>query len=241
MALPRQNTPVYNTKIPSTKKEVKFRPFLVKEEKALLLAQQSEDSQVMLDTLKQTIRNCVQTEIDIDKLATFDLEYLFCQIRARSVGETVEMVVLCDVCPEENAKARVKLTFDLTKLEVVFPEGHTNKIQLFDDVGVVMKYPTIDLAKDFDKINSDNLSADVIFKAVVKMIDYVYDSEQMYSAKDQSEKELMDFLENLTQDQFKKIQAFFETMPKLSKSVSYDCPVCNHHHDKVVEGLNSFF
>lgn len=241
MALPRQSTPVYNTKIPSIKKEVKFRPFLVKEEKALLLAQQSNDAQVMLDTLKQIIRNCVQTEIDVDKLATFDIEYLFCQIRAKSVGEIVEMMVLCDVCPEENTKARVKLTFDLTKLEVNFPEGHTNKIALFDDVGVVMKYPTLDLAKDFDAISNDNLSADAIFKTVVKMVDYVYDSEQMYSAKEQSEKELMEFLENLTQDQFKKIQNFFETMPKLSKAVSYDCPVCAHHHDKVVEGLNSFF
>lgn len=239
MALPKQNTPVYTTKIPSTKKEIKFRPFLVKEEKALLIAQQSDDQQVMLDTLKQTIKNCAQTDIDVDKLATFDIEYLFCQIRARSVGEIVEMVVLCDVCPEENTKARVKLSFDLTKLEVVFPENHSVTIPLFDDVGIVMKYPNLDMVKSIDGL--DNSSAEVIFKTVVKLIDYIYDSTEMYHAKDQTEKELVEFLENLTQDQFKKIQNFFETMPKLSKAVSYDCPVCGHHHDKVVEGLNSFF
>lgn len=239
MALPRQNTPVYTTKIPSTKKDIKFRPFLVKEEKALLIAQQSDDQQVMMDTLKQTIRNCVQSDIDVNKLALFDIEYLFCQIRARSVGEVTEMVVLCDVCPEENTKARVKLSFDLTKLEVNFPEGHSNKIELFGDVGIVMKYPSLEMVKDIE--NLDNNSADSLFKAVVKLIDYVYDGQELHYAKDQTEKELMEFLENLTQEQFKKVQNFFETMPKLSKEVYYDCPVCGHHHEKIVEGLNSFF
>ena len=148
MALPIQNTPVYTIKIPSTKKEIKFRPFLVKEEKALLVAQQSEDTQVMLDTLKEILRNCIKTPIEVDELALFDIEYIFSQIRAKSVGEVVELIVRCDKCPEEDEKARVKLTFDLTKLNVTFPEGHNKKIALFDDVGVVMKYPSLEIMND---------------------------------------------------------------------------------------------
>lgn len=239
MALPKQSAPIYNAKIPSSKKDIKFRPFLVKEEKTLLIAQESKDPQVMLDTLKNLIKSCVQGDFDVEKLALFDIEYLFCQIRAKSVGEMVDMMVMCDKCPEEETKARVRLSFDLTQLEVSFPEGHTNKIQLFDDVGVIMKYPTLAMVNEFEKL--DQNSADSIFKVVMKLIDSVYDSEQIYTAKDQTEKELMDFLENLTQDQFKKLQNFFTSMPKLSKSVEYDCPVCKHHHEKVVEGLASFF
>lgn len=239
MALPKQNAPIYTAIIPSSKKEIKFRPFLVKEEKALLIAQQSKEPEVMVDTLKGIIKGCVQNDLDADKLALFDIEYLFCQIRAKSVGEIVDMTVMCDICPEDNQKARIKLTFDLTKLTVSFPEGHTNKIQLFDDVGIIMKYPTLSLIKELE--NLENASTESVFRVIMKMIDSVYDSEQIYSAKEQSEKELMDFLENLTQEQFKKIQNFFVTMPKLSKTVTYNCPVCNHHHEKVVEGLSSFF
>ena len=239
MALPKQSAPIYNAIVPSSKQEIKFRPFLVKEEKTLLIAQQSNDPQVMLDTLKGIIKNCVRTDLDVEKLALFDVEYLFCQIRAKSVGEMVEMVVMCDKCPEEETKARVKLTFDLTKLEVQFPEGHESKIELFDDVGVIMKYPTLATLKELEKV--DQNSSETLFKVIIKMIDCIYDSEQVYMAKDQTEKELVDFLENLTQDQFKKLQNFFVTMPKLSKSVEYDCPVCSHHHEKVVEGLGGFF
>lgn len=239
MALPKQTTPTYNTKIPSTKQEVKFRPFLVKEEKALLMAQQSEDTQVMLDTLKEMIVSCVKTPIDVDKLALFDIEYLFCQIRAKSVGEIVEMTVLCDVCPEDELKARVTLSFDLTKLEVNFPEGHELNIPLFDDVGIVMKYPTLDLAKSMGDVDETN--TEQMFDSIINLVDYIYDSEELHYAKDQTKEELVEFFDGLTQEQFKKIKGFLDTMPKLSKQVSYDCPVCGHHHDKVVEGLNSFF
>ena len=239
MALPVQNTPVYTLTIPSTKQEVKFRPFLVKEEKALLVAQQSEEQQVMLDTLKEILQSCIKSPVDFDTLALFDIEYIFSQIRAKSVGEMVELTVRCDVCPEEDVKARVKLTFDLTKLEVKFPEGHQKKIPLFDDVGIVMKYPSLDIVKEME--NLDQTDADQVFNIVVQCIDYIYDEEQVYYAKDSTKKELEQFLENLTQEQFRLVQNFFETMPKLSKQVAYDCPVCGHHHEKVVEGLSSFF
>ena len=239
MALPIQNTPVYTLKIPSTKQEVKYRPFLVKEEKALLVAQQSDDQQVMLDTLKEILKNCIKTPIDLEEMALFDIEYIFSQIRAKSVGEIVEIVVRCDVCPETDEKARVKLTFDLTKLEVTFPEGHNKKIPLFDDVGIVMKYPSLDVVKEMEFM--DHTDAEQVFKIVVQCIDYIYDNEEVYYAKDSTKEELNQFLENLTQEQFRKVQEFFETMPKLSKPVVYDCPVCGHHHEKVVEGLSSFF
>jgi thiaminase len=239
MALPIQNAAVYTTKVPSTKQEIKFRGFLVKEEKALLIAQQSEDATVMMDTLKQIIKSCVKTELDVDALALFDIEYIFAQLRSKSVGELVDLMVACDVCPDEEMKARVKLSFDLSKLEVNFPADHNKKITLFDNVGVVMRYPSLNIIKDLE--NMDQTDAESIFKIITKSIDFIYDGDELHYAKDQTEAELKEFLENLSQEQFKKIQQFFETMPKLSKEVQYDCPVCNHHHEKVIEGLSSFF
>lgn len=239
MALPIQNATLYTATIPSTKQEIKFRAFLVKEEKALLIAQQSEDQTVMMDTLKQIIKSCVKTDLNMDTLALFDIEYLFCQLRAKSVGEVVDIVVACDVCPDEDTKARVKLSFDLSKLQVNFPAEHTKKIPLFDDVGVVMKYPSLSMIKDLEGM--DQADAESVFKVVTTSIELIYDGDELHYSKDQTEQELQEFLENLNQDQFKKIQQFFETMPKLSKEVQYDCPVCKHHHDKVIEGLNSFF
>jgi thiaminase len=239
MALPIQNATIYTATVPSTKQEIKFRAFLVREEKALLIAQQSEDQVVMMDTLKQIIKSCVKTELDVDALALFDIEYIFAQLRSKSVGELVDLMVACDVCPDEEMKARVKLSFDLSKLEVNFPEDHNKKITLFDNVGVVMRYPSLNIIKDLE--NMDQTDAESIFKIITKSIDFIYDGDELHYAKDQTEAELKEFLENLSQEQFKKIQQFFETMPKLSKEVQYDCPVCNHHHEKVIEGLSSFF
>jgi hypothetical protein len=239
MALPIQNAAVYTATVPSTKQEIKFRAFLVKEEKALLIAQQSEDPTVMMDTLKQIIKSCVRSELDVETLALYDIEYIFAQLRSKSVGEIVEIVVACDVCPDEDTKARVKLTFDLSKLQVNFSAEHTKKIQLFDDVGVVMRYPSLSMIKDLEGM--DQADAESVFKVVTTSIELIYDGDELHYAKDQTHGELQEFLENLTQEQFKKIQQFFETMPKLSKEVQYDCPVCKHHHEKVIEGLNSFF
>ena len=175
----------------------------------------------------------------MDTLALFDIEYIFAQLRSKSVGELVEIIVACDICPDEDTKARVKLSFDMSKLEVNFPADHTKKISLFDDVGVVMKYPSLSIINDLQ--NLDQADAESIFKIVTKSIDYIYDGAELHYAKDQTETELKEFLENLNQEQFKKIQHFFETMPKISKDVQYDCPVCKHHHEKVIEGLSSFF
>jgi hypothetical protein len=240
MTLPMMNTPTYTMVIPSTEQTVKYRPFLVKEEKALLIAQQSEDMLTMVETLKGVVKSCVLDKIDIDKLATFDLEYMFVQIRGKSVGETVELVFPCDEDHgEQNVKAKSTVTIDLNSLVVIKEEGHTNKIDLFDNVGVVMKYPTVDVLKKLEGIQTDDL--DKIFDVVALSIDYIYDGDQLYYAKEQSHAELLQFVNNLNSQQFLKVQNFFVTMPKIKKEIEYDCPVCGKHHVKLLEGLQSFF
>lgn len=237
MALPVMKAPQYTTSIPSINKEVKFRPFLVKEEKALLIAQQSEDPNVMINTLKEIIKGCVIDNIDIDSLATFDYEYLFTQIRSKSVGETTQLVFKCDTCEDEKAKSIV--TVDLNKCEVNIPENHTNNILLFDDVGIIMKYPTLETLDKIYSMRSGNIES--VFDVVTDCIDQIYSSEEIYHSKEQSKEDIKQFLENLTQQQFSKIEAFFDTMPVLKQEIEYDCPLCNKHHKKLVQGIESFF
>lgn len=237
MALPINSTPVYNLTIPSTGKQVNFRPFLIKEEKALMLAQQSEDPRVMVESLKTVIKDCIKDPIDVNNLAVFDIEYIFTQIRSKSVGEIVELMLRCDTCEDEKAVAKVEV--DLTSIEVKKDANHTTNITLFDDVGVIMKYPTVELIKRLQNIDAANI--DQVFDIVVECMESIFDSEQVWNAKDQTKAELLEFLNNLSSDQFEKIQQFFETMPRMQKQISYDCPVCGKHHDKVLEGLQSFF
>jgi len=237
MALPINNTPTYTLVLPSTGKEVKYRPFLIKEEKTLLLAHQSEDAKVMVESLKGVIKSCLKDNTDVETFATFDIEYVFTQIRAKSVGEIAELMIRCDTCEDEKAVAKVEV--DLTKIEVKKDTEHTNKIQLFDDVGVLMKYPTIDVLKKLE--NLDNTNVDEVFNVIIECIDSIYDTNQVYHAKEQSRDELLQFLNNLSSEQFQKVQKFFETMPKLTQAVDYKCPVCGKEHHKVLEGLNSFF
>jgi hypothetical protein len=240
MALPMMSAPTYSMVIPSTDATVKYRPFLVKEEKALLIAQQSEDVKVMVETLKEVVKSCVVDKIDVEKLATFDLEYMFTQIRAKSVGETVDLVFPCDVDHgENNEKARAKVSIDLTTLVVEKSPEHTSRIDLFGDVGVVMKYPTVDIMKKLEKLDTDDL--DAIFSVMAECIDFVYQGDEIFYAKEQSHNELVQFLNNLTSDQFLKVQKFFETMPRIKKAVDYSCPVCGKQHHVVLEGLQSFF
>lgn len=239
MALPKQQAPVYTLEIPSTKESLKYRPFLVKEQKALLLAQQSEDPVVMVDTLKQVIKSCTQTPVDLDRLAVFDLEYIFSQIRGKSVGEIVDLFFFCDTCEDE--KAKVKISIDITKLKVESFPGHEAKILLFGDVGVAMKYPNINVIKKIEKIGDTSSEVDLVFDIITECIDYIYDTSEVYYAKEQTKEELSEFVNNLTSEQFEKIENFFETMPKLQQKVSYRCPVCSKQHDKTLEGLNNFF
>lgn len=238
MALPINTAVTYNLTIPSTGKNVKYRPFLIKEEKALLVAQQSESPKIMMDTLKQVIKDCIKDEVDTEALATFDLEYIFLQLRAKSVGEIVELLLKCESCVDDP-KAVAPVNIDLTKLEVTKGENHTNKIELFDDVGVIMKYPSLDTLEQLGSIGDGEY--DKLFDVISGCIESIYTTEEVFNTKDQTKNDVLDFLNNLTSDQFAKIQKFFETMPRLRKEISYSCPVCGKKHDKVLEGIGSFF
>lgn len=233
-------TPTYTMVIPSTETPVKYRPFLVREEKALLIAQQSEDVVVMVNTLKDVINSCVIDNIDVNKLATFDIEYMFTQIRAKSVGEVIELIFPCDVDHGvDNEKARVKVPIDLTSLVVVKNPEHSSRIDLFGDVGVVMKYPTIEIMKKLEKLESNSLEA--VFDIIAASIDYIYQGDEIYYGKEQTQDELSQFFNNLTSEQFLKVQQFFETMPRIRKEIDYTCPLCGKEHHKVLEGMQSFF
>lgn len=240
MTLPLNTAPTYTIKIPSTKKDFKFRPFLVRDQKALMIAQESNDNTVMLDTIKEVISSCTKSKVDLDKLASFDIEYIFLQMRAKSIGEIVELTFACDEDHgEDNQKALSRIAVNLEDVKVEFPENHTNKIPLFKNVGIVMKYPTIETLKHLENANINDI--DAVFDIISDCVDYIYDDEQIYSSKDTNKEELIEFLNNLTAEQFDKVQEFFKTMPSLRVNVNYTCPVCNKEHKKYMEGLSSFF
>ena len=236
MALPMNSTPLYKIQIPSTGKEITFRPFLVREEKALLLSQQSESTEIMVNTLKEIIQNCVKEPINIDSLAIFDYEYLFTQIRAKSVGEMVDLMFTCAHCEQENNK--VKMSIDLTKIPIVKDPDHSNKIPLFDDVGVLMNYPSLDT---FKKAEGKEEDLNVVMDVVIDCIEAIYKSDEMFYAKEQTREELEDFVMNLTKEQFDKIEKFFVTVPKYKQDIEFDCPACGEHNFSTVEGPASFF
>ena len=235
MALPVVSVPTYELTIPSTKQKVKFRPFLVKEEKALLIAQQSEDTKTMYETLKSIIASCLFNKIEVDSLAMFDIEYIFCQLRAKSVGEDTELVFNCLEC--NDPKGKIKINIDLTELEVKFTEGHKANIDLYGDIGIKMKYPGIEMLNKLKNFED----TEVVFDIIVDCIDCIYTTDEVFPAKEQSKDELLSFVENLTQEQFAKIQNFFETMPKLEKRLEFTCPSCGFQHKQVLQGLDSFF
>lgn len=237
MALPIASTPKYKLTVPSLKKAVTYRPFLVKEEKALMIAQHSDDSDTMIATLKSVIQSCILDPIKVDDLALFDIEYIFTQLRAKSVGETVDLILKCDTCTDD--KASVQYTVDLTKIAVNVPKEHDKTIPLFGDVGVIMKYPSLDILKKIESLDGNDI--DAVFDIICSCIEFVYNSEEMFSSKDQKPEEVRDFVNNLTQEQFQKLQLFFETMPKLEEQVKYTCPMCKKDHEKVIRGLDSFF
>ena len=236
MSLPIATTPLYKLTVPSTKKSLSFRPFLVKEEKALMIAQQSDDPDVMITTLKSVIKACVP-DIKVEDLAIFDIEYIFTQLRAKSVGETVDLILKCDTCVDE--KASVSYNIDLTKLEVQIPEDHNKTIPLYNDVGLVMRYPSLDVLRRIENI--DGKDVDSVFDIIYSCIEHIYTSQEMFAAKDQKFDDVKEFVDNLTREQFVKIQKFFESMPKLEHRVKYKCPLCSKEHDKMIRGLDSFF
>lgn len=236
MSLPMYKFPVYYMTLPSNGMKLRFRPFLVKDEKNLLLSQQSEEESNMLDTLKEVIRGClIEEKVNVDELPIFDIEYMFTQLRAKSVGENVELLF---TCKNKECGEQTKIEFKIDPV-LVKPEGHTNKIELFDDVGVVMKYASVPMLADMRKMDLSN--PEQIVKLIAQSIDYIYDAESVYPAKEQSEQELIAFVEGLPKDAASKIKVFFDTTPKLQQVVGYTCPKCATENEYTIEGLESFF
>ena len=240
MALPINTTPTYSVTLPSTGQQIQYRPFLVKDQKNLLLAQQSENQEVMASTLKSVIADCLtDKQFDLDNLATFDMEYLFLHIRGKSVGEEIPLILKCDEDHgEDNRKASIKYSVKVDDIKVEFSDEHVSKFELFNGVGVQMRYPSFDI---LDKIKTKANDADMMFEVIGQCIEYVYDDQEVYYTHEQTKEEIAQFLDNLTSEQFDKIQKFFDTMPKLTHTVEYNCPVCSKHHKVKIEGLQSFF
>ena len=236
MALPQVALPTYELTVPSTGKKVKFRPFVVKEEKLLLLALESEDEKNIEDAVRQLLKGCIQSRIKVDDLPIFDLEYIFLQIRAVSVGEIIEMTVTC----KDDGETQVKYNLDLSKVQVNFPEGHNNKIELSDKMGIIMKYPSM---KEFvqSSIAGVEIGANDVLSIVSNCIDQIYDGEDVYDSSTTTKKEFLQFVENLTNFQFEQLQKFFESAPTLSHTFSVTNPNTGEESEFKIEGLSSFF
>ena len=233
MPLPKLAIPEYEMKLPITGQNISYRPFLVKEEKLLYLAMESQDNKQMIKAVKTIIKNCTNLKSKVEDLATFEIEYIFLKIRSVAVGETSEFKV---TCPDDE-KTTVNVTIPLADVGLEIPEGHNAEIDLDGNVGVKMKYPSLDV---FIQQNlSDNPSMDDVFELATGCIDTVYDSEEVYDTF--SKKEALEFLENLNAEQFQRVQAFFETMPKLSYKLEVVNPNTKVKSEMVLEGLAAFF
>jgi hypothetical protein len=233
MALPKLNTQTFTLEIPSTDEKVKFRPFLVKEEKILLQAQEGEDKE-MVDALQDIVSNCTFNKVDISKLPSFDVEYIFMKIRAKSVGEKVKLQVLCP----DDKETKVPVTIDLSKIEVEVDDKHTNKIELTKDVSCIMKYPTM---RTFIGKNMADAKAEDAISLITDCIHQIIDGKETYEANSLSKKEINEFIENLTQAQFAGMQSFFTTMPKLKHIVNVTNPKTKKKGKVTLEGMQSFF
>ena len=236
MALPQVALPTYELEIPSNGKKIKYRPFVVKEEKLLLLALEGDDEKQIEDAVKTLLKGCIQSRIKIEDLAIFDLEYIFLQIRAVSVGEIVEMKVTC----RDDEKTEVSYNMNLSEIQVYKPEGHDSKIMLDDNLGVIMKYPAFE---DFVKssIMGKNPSAESVVEVIASCIDQIFDAEDVYDSSTTSKKEFVEFVENLTNKQFEKIQKFFEDSPRLEHRFTVTNPNTGVDNEFVIAGLVNFF
>jgi len=242
--LPKIDVPIYNVKLLSTGKSLRFRPFTVKEEKLFLMANEGEDLTTVVDTIKQILNNCLLDEFDIDSLPLFDIEHLFLNIRARSIGEVVNLKYKCnnDVLDEETKEEKkcnnvVQIDLNVLDIQPKKQEGHTNKIEITEKLGIMMKYPNFETLKKFKDVEE----ADSIIKMTVSCIEYVYDADKIYYAKDTTEEELVEFVESMQSKDLERIKTFFDTMPKVKKDVDFKCNKCGHEEKIEIEGIQNFF
>jgi hypothetical protein len=242
--LPKIDVPIYETQLISNGKTIRYRPFLVKEQKLFLMAAESEDSKDTIAAIKQVINNCVIDDIDVDNLATFDIEHLFIQLRARSVSEVVDLKFNCNnkiknEKDEEHACGNlVKFNLNLLDIQPTLNPDHTNKIEITDKLGVVLKYPTFNTVNKLE-IGSNDINQ--VLEIIINCIDYIYDEEQLYYAKDASKNELTEFVENMKQSDLEKFQKFFDTLPKIKQELNFNCNKCGYTEKIDVEGIQNFF
>ena len=243
MALPKINTPIFELTLSSTGQSVQYRPFLMKEQKILLLALESGESKAIMTAVKQIINNCAIGDVETDKLPTFDLEYFFMRLRGKSIGETVDLQLRHPTglnSKNETCDHVTKFAFNIMEVEVQKTIGHTDKI-IIDEatgLGIKLKYPTA----NFTDIDTDNLSQlDIAVEMLIECIDYIYDKVEVYKKEDSTKKEISEFIDSLSQDQFKNVMNFFETMPKLKHTINWKCTGCGCEDEVTLEGMGNFF
>ena len=236
MALPKLTTPTYELEIPSTDEKIKYRPFLVKEEKILMMAMETKNEGDIVQAVKDIVKECTFNKVSIDNMPMFDVEYIFLNIRAKSVGEVSKLRLLC---PDDN-KTYADVELDLNEFRVQVGEDHTNKIELDNGMGMIMQYPTIDSFRDS---GIRNITADNMLDVIGSCIFQIYEDEgkKVYDPKDQTKKEVIEFIEQLNTKQFKKVQNFFDTMPKLKHEIKIKNPKTKKESSITLTGLNDFF
>lgn len=234
MAFPKLDTPRYEMKVPSTGKKVVYRPYLVKEEKVLMLALESSDETQMIRAIKDVISSCTEQGVDVEKMTMFDLEYIFMRLRGKSVGETTDVSIKCKSCETKN-----DTKVNLESVVVNVPKESARKIKLTDAVGVIMKYPSVN---EMLEIQSSSASeVDKLFDVIAVCIDSVYSGDEIFDSGSQSAKEMKDFIESLSSDQFNKVKDFIQDMPAATIAVDFTCSSCSTHNQFDVKGLANFF
>ena len=237
MALPKIDLPIYSVHLKSENRSVRFRPFVVKEEKLLIMALESNDYKMVVDTIKQVINNCLVDEVDLDKLPMFEVENIFLNLRARSMGEKVEITYICqNVVEEKKCGAEMDLEVDL--LQVATKMSDVNPVvQLTDNIGIKLKFPTFETAR---KLQLET-NVDLVIKIIRECTEFIFDKEQTYPTDDVPDAEFDNFINGLTQEQFGRIKNFFDNIPKLTYNGKVACPRCKKEHDVVLEGILDFF
>jgi len=240
MPLPEITVPHFDLVLPSSKKKIKFRPFIVKEEKLLIIALESRDPKQVTTAIKQVLSNCILTRgLKIDQLPSFDIEYLFLNIRAKAIGEAIELNVTCG----DDGETKVPVTLFVDEIQVQYPEGHTDKIDMENGYHWKMNYPSLNqfIENNFDVSDKSSENVERSVKLIASCIDSVYNNDDCWMASDSTEKELISYVENLTPRQYKKIENFFKTMPKLSHTITVVNPNTGNENSVVLEGLSDFF
>lgn len=239
MALPKIDTPTYTLDLPLSKKQVLFRPFLVKEQRNLMMALEDDTKETVERNIKQILTNCtLSTDIDIDELPVTDIEYYFINLRARSVGEIVENKYICtNTVGESQCNNKMEVKLNLLEIQVDMPE-QPDIIKLTDTMAIKLHYPKFSVVSKMVKKES---AVDMAFNVIIESIDYIFDGQQYYYATDSTTEELTEFVESLNQEQFSKLEAFFENLPKIKKHIDMKCGKCGFDHSMDIEGIENFF